>query len=316
MSAQQDLRNPTGMLALLAAIVLFSTVEIASKAIQAGYGAQLDPFLLVFLRFFVTGVVLLALGYPAARRRGLRLEARDYAVLCLNGIIGIALSISLFHVAILAFRNASSAAVVFSANPVFVALLAPLVNRETISARQTVAVLLGGLGVICFAFESGHLAWDSVTGLLIMVSSAFFFAVGICLSRRIMPRYGPLLTMGLSSLFGSLAVLPIGLWRSTHPILPEIMKAWGPVLYVVLPGTALAYGLYYYGLARTSAYRASVTFFLKPVLATVLAVLVRHERLNGFTLGGTGLVLLGLALALVGRRRPGPVPATGAMSCR
>lgn len=300
MSDQAPGPSPAGTLALLGAIVLFSTVEIASKAIQVGCAARLDPFLLVFLRFFVTALCLLAIGLPGARRQGIRLGARDMAILCLNGIVGIALSISLFHVAILAFRNASSAAVVFSANPVFVALLAPLINREGVSLRQSVAVVLGGMGVLCFAFESGHLESDSVKGLLVMVCSALFFALGICISRRIIPRYGPLLTMGISSFFGSLVVLPIGLWRSPVPIGPELAKGLFPLLYVTLAGTALAYGLYYYGLAKTSAYRASVTFFLKPVVATALAVLLRGERVNGYTLGGTGLILVGLVLALLG----------------
>jgi drug/metabolite transporter (DMT)-like permease len=310
MNCREQGPNLTGTLALLGAIVLFSTVEIASKAIQTGCNARIDPFLLVFIRFFVTGLCLVAIGLPAARRDGVTLRSRDYAVLCLNGVIGIALSISLFHVAILAFRNASSSAVVFSANPVFVALLAPLINREGLSLRQGLAVVLGGMGVLCFAFESGHLESDSVKGLSIMVLSALFFAIGICVSRRIMPRYGPLLTMGISSLFGSLVVLPVGLWRSVVPVVPELVKALLPVLYVTLAGTALAYGLYYYGLSRTSAYRASVTFFLKPVVATVLAILLRGEHVNAYTLGGTGLILVGLLLALLGgklwiRRKPG-----------
>ena len=292
--------NPAGTLALLGAIVLFSTVEIASKAIQVGCGAHIDPFLLVFLRFFVTGLGLLAIGIPSARQRGVVLGPRDLGILCLNGVVGIALSISLFHVAILAFHNASSAAVVFSANPVFVALLAPLINREGVSLRQSVAVVLGGLGVLCFAFESGHLESASIKGLLVMVGSAFFFAIGICVSRRIIPRYGPLLTMGISALFGSLVVLPIGLWRSTSPILPELSKGLWPLLYVTLAGTALAYGLYYYGLAKTSAYRASVTFFLKPVIATALAMGLRGERVNAYTASGTVLILLGLVLAVLG----------------
>lgn len=300
-----------GALALGGAIVLFSTVELASKAIPAACGASIDPFLLVFVRFFVTALCLLAVAVPGARRRGLRLGLSDLAVLAGNGLVGIALSIGLFHMAILAFRNASSSAVVFSVNPVFVAMLAPLVNHERIGARQVGAVLLGSAGVLCFVWESGRPQGDSVRGLLVMAASAALFAAGICISRRLIPRYGPLLTMGVSSLFASLAVLPVGLWRSAGPVLPEFAKAWVPVLYVALAGTALAYGLYYYGLARTSAYGASLAFFLKPVLATGLAVVLAGERLNAWTAGGTGLVLAGLLAALAGDR-PGARRTTGA----
>lgn len=302
MTQPSDSAAWTGSAALLGAIVLFSTVEIASKAIQVTCDATIDPYFLVFLRFFVTGLCLLAIGLPAAWRRGLRLRPADAGILALNGFVGVALSITLFHVAILAFRNASSSAVVFSANPVFVALLAPLINRETLTWRKALAVLLGGSGVLCFAFESGRPESDSIKGLLVMLASAALFACSVCISRRIIPRYGPMVTMGGSALFGSLMVLPFGLWHSQVPIGPELVKAIWPVTYLVLGGTAAGYGLYYYGLARTSAYRASVSFFLKPVLATVLAVVIRHERLNAYTIGGTALVLVGLILALLSGR--------------
>jgi drug/metabolite transporter (DMT)-like permease len=311
-SSAQD-HHRVGTWALLGAILLFSTVEIAIKIMQVQCAARIDPFLLVFMRFFVTGLVLVAAGLPGARRRGLRLGVRDYVVLGVNGLLGITLSISLFHVAVQAFRNASSAAVVFSAHPVFVALFAPLINRERLSLRQTLGVLLGGTGVLSFALESGHLEHASARGLQVMVCSALFFALSVCLSRRIIARYGPLLTMGISSLFGSVLVLPVGLWHSTLPVLPELAKGLVPLLYVALAGTTLAYALYYYGLACTSAARASAVFFLKPVVATVLAVLLRGERVNAYTVSGTGLILVGLVAVWVGnnlraKSRPGVSP--------
>lgn len=286
-----------GTSALVGAVVLFSTVEIASKEIQVA-GAQIDPFILVFMRFFMTGVCLLLLGLPRARRSGLRLGVGDIGLFCLNGFIGIALSISLFHMSILLFRNASSSAVVFSANPVFVAVLAPLINRESLNGRKIAAVILGAAGVLCFAFESGRMTTSSLMGMGLMLGAASAFALSICISRRIISRYGPLVLMGFSALFGSLMVLPVGLLRSGPDLAAEVGAAWGPVLYVIFPGTVMAYGLYYFGLSKTSAYRASVSFFLKPVLATVLAVMLRGERINAFTVGGTFLILCGLFLAM------------------
>jgi len=60
-----------GMASLLAAVALFSTVEIASKFI----GPQLDPLTLTFIRFFLTGIALLILSIPA-----LRLQIGSHAV--------------------------------------------------------------------------------------------------------------------------------------------------------------------------------------------------------------------------------------------
>jgi len=52
------------------------------------------------------------------------------------------------------------------------------------------------------------------------------------------------------------------------------------VAYVVFLGTALAYVLYYYGIMNTSAQKASPAFFLKPVLASLLAAQILGETIN------------------------------------
>ncbi|HQK79736.1 MAG TPA: DMT family transporter [Syntrophales bacterium] len=57
-------------------------------------------------------------------------------------------------------------------------------------------------------------------------------------------------------------------------------EAWLPVAYVVFLGTALAYVLYYYGIMNTSAQKASPAFFLKPVLASLLAAQILGETIN------------------------------------
>ncbi|OPY03065.1 MAG: hypothetical protein A4E66_02692 [Syntrophus sp. PtaB.Bin001] len=41
-----------------------------------------------------------------------------------------------------------------------------------------------------------------------------------------------------------------------------------------------------------------MTFFLKPALASLLATLLLHEKINVYMLSGTTLILLGLAFAL------------------
>ena len=54
-----------GIFCLLAGVGLFSTVEIAGKMI----GGRVDPVTLTFVRFLVTGIVLLAISAPVMRMR-------------------------------------------------------------------------------------------------------------------------------------------------------------------------------------------------------------------------------------------------------
>lgn len=286
--------NLSGWLALFAGVGLFSTVEVVSKVI----GSRVLPFPMVFIRFFLTGVILLGLALPALRQRREPLLARDLGIFVVIGAIGVALSLSLFHLALLIFAKAASCTVVFSANPVFVMLFARLINGEAWTARKWIALALGVSGVTCFTWETGAFNAQSLAGLSLMVLAAMAFALSICISRRVIARYGVFLLMGASALCGSLLVLPLAVISVAHSGAGGLISAWLPVLYLALAGTALAYALYYYGLSRGTAFQASMTFFLKPVLASLLAFLLLGEQINAFMIIGSLLILSGLMITV------------------
>ncbi len=286
-----------GVTALVSAVIFFSTIEIVSKDV-ALKGAQIDPFLMVFLRFFVTGVVLLSIGLPGFLRRGGKLDWQDAKIFLLNGFFGIAVSISLFHAAIIMFSNASSSAVVFSANAVFAIVIARFLNQEPWSVRKWAAVACALLGISLFVFEQGKPSLDTLKAILTMSLAALGFAYSVCLTRQRVHKYGATLFMGASSLVGSLFTLPLAGWRLPENFLGEIVKVWPELTYIVLIGTTLAYLLYYIGLKQMSAFIASMTFFLKPGLACILAWLWKGEQMNAWTISGTIIILAALSLTL------------------
>jgi len=256
----------------------------------------------------VTSVVLLLISAGSWRGRIRGFGLGDWGIFCLNGFVGITVSISLFHMAIMSFRNAASSAVVFSANPVFVTILARYINGEPWSRGKWLSVVLGATGIAAFAWESGNPTSESLLGLSLMIGAAVSFALSICISRRHVGRYGPVAFMGFSSFFGSVFVLPLGLWRGGSAGFAAMAEGWLLVGYIVVFGTAVAYGAYYFGLSRTSAYEASMSFFMKPVLASALSVVLLRESLNVWTVSGTALIVGGLFLSI---RLPGRKTGVG-----
>ncbi len=279
-----------GVISLICGVGLFSTVEVTGKFI----GTRIDPVVLTFIRFFITGIVLIIISIPILRLRMNPLGLKDYGIFCLNGFIGIASAISIFHIALLVFEKAASSAVVFSVNPVFVMIIARFVNNEPWKFQSWISAIVGAVGVSCFAWESGSLTLDSLSGLGLMLLSASLFALSICIAKRFMALYGATLLMGFSALFGSLMLLPIIFIRMPLHGFSGLCQAWIPVLYISLAGTALAYGLYYFGLLNTSANKGSMTFFLKPVLASIFAVIFLDETINIYMIIGTCLILSAL----------------------
>ena len=76
----------------------------------------------------------------------------------------------------------------------------------------------------------------------------------------------------------------------------ELAKGWVMVVYLSVTGTALAYGLYYYGIHHTSAQGGSMSFFLKPVIASVLGVVFMGDDIT--VRFGVATVLVFTALML------------------
>jgi drug/metabolite transporter (DMT)-like permease len=284
-----------GPVALLAGILLFSTIEVASKLMQSGGGiAGAYPFWLAALRFIVAGLILLV---PAARAlRGRSCTLRDAAVLIGLGLLGVTLMSSLYHLSI-TFLPANVAALVFSCNPVFVVLFAPLFLPEKITARKLVATVLCLTGIAV-------LAWDradgiSSGGLLLMLMAILIFALYTVLFKKATPRYGALPVTAFAGLSGGLGILPLALATEGFPLPTYGSADWLGIAYLAVAGTALGYFLFIYGLSHVEAGAGSMVFFLKPFFAALLAHALLGEALSAPLLAGGALIVGGMVVALV-----------------
>ncbi|MDD3276450.1 MAG: EamA family transporter [Kiritimatiellales bacterium] len=291
--------NLRGLLALLAGIVLFSTIEVASKLMQIGGGiAGHYPFWLAALRFIITGLVLFI---PAALcSRGKAFCGRDVAALAGLGLLGVTLMSSLYHLAI-TFLPANVAALVFSCNPVFVVLFAPLILSEKITVRKLMAgaLCLAGIAVLARDRSDGV----SATGLLLMLVAIIIFALYTVLFKKMTPRYGALPITAFAGLIGGLCILPIALHFEGFPLATYGAADWWGLAYLSLIGTALGYFLFIYGIGHVEAGTGSMAFFLKPFLAALFAWMVLGEDLTLPMLIGGAFILGGMAVALVRIRR-------------
>jgi drug/metabolite transporter (DMT)-like permease len=293
-----------GLLALLSGIVLFSTIEVVSKLMQAGGAvAGRYPFWLASLRFVIAGLILFI---PAFRQiRGKPFTARDAAVLAGLGLLGVTAMSSLYHLSI-TFLPANIAALVFSCNPVFVVLFAPLVLPEKITARKlaSVAVCLTGIYVLAGDRADGV----SATGLLLMLTAIVIFALYTVLFKKVTPRYGALPVTAFAGLVGGFCILPLALGVEGVPLATYGLADWLGVAYLSVIGTALAYFLFIYGISHVEAGAGSMAFFLKPFLAALIAWLLLGEALTVPMLIGGALILAGMVIALA---RPLPKPPPG-----
>ncbi len=297
-------RHGYGM--LLAAVVLFSTVEVLTKWI----GPAMPPLRMAGLRFLVCAAVLAAPALGEYRRRGRRWSRRDALLFAGLGAVGVTAAIGLFHVAI-TYLPANVSAVVFSGNPVFVVFLAPMLLREPMTRRKAAAVVIGLLGIAAFARYDGTWSARAATGLLLMLGSVAAFALYTVMSKRCIPVYGAVPITAFASLAGSLLLLGLSWAAEGRPWAACSARAWGGVLYLGVAGTACAYVLYFAGLHRVEASRGSLLFFLKPWVASLLAWRLLGEGVTPAMWAGGSLVLASLLVALGPTRPAAARPGAG-----
>jgi drug/metabolite transporter (DMT)-like permease len=286
----------TGYAWVLLAVVLFSTIEVVSKAM----GPARPALQIAFLRFFLAGLVLLPFAIRALRRDGKPLKRQDWILYAGLGLIGVTVGIGLYHMAV-ARLQANQSAILFSGNPVFVAALAPLLLKERIDRRHAGALALGVAGMACFVWDRGGPSLRTVSGVALMVASMVAFALYTVLSKKIVPRHGAIVLTAFASLFGGLILLPLT-WAADGPPW-RLLTAWHwlAVGFLAVFATAVAYAAYFHGLRHVKASRGSMIFFAKPVLASVLAWILLREPLGAASILGGILIISATAVAIGGK---------------
>ena len=245
--------SPAGYAWVLLGVLLFSTIEVVSKALCPARPA----LQLAFLRFFLAGLVLLPFALHALHRQGRRLTRQDWLLYGGLGLIGVTAGIGLFHLAIERLP-ANHAAILFSGNPVFVAAMAPALLHERIGRRHAVALGLALAGTVCFLWDRGHLSTRVASGVTLMISSMAAFALYTVLSKKVVGRHGAIVLTTFVSLLGGLFLLPLTWIQDGPPWRLMVPWHWLAVGYLAVFTTAIGYAAYFHGLRHVSASRGSM----------------------------------------------------------
>lgn len=271
---------------ILITIILFSTVEVASKKIAL----NIEPVYLAFLRYIISGTIIFIVGYNEIRKNKIKL--RDLAGTILTGFIGITVAIGLFHTSLL-YIEAAKGAVIFSLNPVFSGLFAYLLLKEKIGKGTVVGMMIGFAGVYIVSFGFEIVKFNSIKGPVFMLLSSILFGAYIVLSKKYVKIYGKFGATGIIFISGAVMYIP---FIKSYEI-KNIAVTLPVVLYLAIFATGVAYVCYFYGLSHISVAAGSSMFYLKPIMATILAVLYLKENLKVEFYIGVAVIFIGLGIS-------------------
>jgi len=210
------------------------------------------------------------------------------------------------------------AATLGAVGPLLVALLAwPLLGTRPV--RRVVAAGVAAVAGVALLVLTPAAALDPV-GIAAGLGATVSTALGIVLTRRFGPPPAPLLVAtGWQLMAASALLLPLALAVEGTPPTPDGSALIG-FGWLALVGTALAYALWFRGLAALPTTRVAFLVLLSPVVAATLGWAALGQSLSPLQLAGMAVALgsivaaQGAALPRLRRRRlseraaPAPSP--------
>ena len=264
-------------------------MEVAAKYT----GGAFNSIQLTFLRFLIGGLMLLPFAISDLKKRGHSLTAGDLGYLLFLGVISISISMTLLQVSMIGI-NANLAAIIICTNPLFTMIFAHFVADDPFTKRKAVVLLLMLIGLVIVANPAEVLS-GGIDPLYLgcAVVAAVTFGLYTAYGKRRIASIGGMAQNAFSFLFGCAVLLPVMLIADI-PIFGGISVQTLPVLlYLGIFVTGLGYYFYMKAIELGGPSVASIAFFLKPVIAPILAFIVLGEPITANLIVGVLFILAG-----------------------
>lgn len=272
----------------------FGTMEAASKL----GGLSFNAIQLVFLRFAIGGILLLPFAIADLRKRECRLMASDIVYLFVLGIVCIG-SMALMQIGLRSI-NANVASIIISMNPLFTMIFARFIVGEAFTRRKALVLLISFIGLIIVINPKNLIAGGiNAQGLLITLLAAAAFGLYTALGKRRLAKIGGMAQNCLTFLFGDVALLIVMLCTGIPVVEGITLQSLPVMLYLGIVVTAAGYFFFVKAIALSGPSNASIAFFIKPVLAPIVALIVLKEPITINFVIGVVFILIGSYLKMI-----------------
>ncbi|GAB7043132.1 MULTISPECIES: DMT family transporter [Catenuloplanes] len=244
-------------------------------------------------------------AHPGDRRAGAvrtRRRVRRLLMVAATGV-GLAVYQSAFYVSIAETGLAVATVVTLGAGPILIAVGARVFLAERLGHAGAAAIALALAGLIALSLDSGTTGPRPALGIGYALLSALGYAVVTLVGRTPGSAGDPFRTSLTGFVVGGIVLTPFALADGVLPATGGLPVTIGWLLYLGVVASALAYGLFFAGLAHVGATTAAVVTLLEPVAAALLAVAFLGEHLTPAVLTGMLLLLGAVAVLAYPARR-------------
>lgn len=277
-------------------IILILSLIWSSTWLAIKIGLEtLPPFLSAAIRFFIAFITLSI--YAIKLKLTIPRDLRSHVFFILFSLINFSIGYGLVYWGE-QYINSGLTSVLFSVMPFYVAFLSiKMLPSEKISLKKILGITTGFGGVAIIFWDQLYLSDSmSVYGMLAVLLSPAFSALGTIIGKKASATYHAVTLNTFPLLYTSLALLAVHFVTesgiSANFTLPAILS----LFYLGIFGTAIAFVLYFSLLKTTSAVLMSLITFITPPLALFWGWLVLGERISWELLFGMIIIFSGILI--------------------
>lgn len=293
-----------GCLYILVGATLWGFSSTVAKAL---FNIGISPFQLVSIRLPLASAMLLATLLVYDRRRVV-VAMKDLPYFILFGTLGVVGNQLTFYFTISKIQVGPAVLIQYVA-VIWITLFAILFQEEPFSRSTLAAMAFAVLG--CYFVVGGYrtdLLRLNRIGILYGLLSSFFVAFYALYGEKGLKRYDAwtliLYGFALGGIFCWAAFPPLEILRASYPL-----KIWGAFLFIAIFATLIPFGLYFKGIDRLRATRASIIGTWEPVMSCITAYSILGEVLEPLQiLGGLAVIAAVIVLQLGKEKRRIPTP--------
>lgn len=258
---------------------------------------EVSPMMLIFLRWGIVVIILLALQSREMRAAIPIIKGRLVWVALMGGL-GMSVFNALFYIAAHT-TTALNLGIIQSTMPGLILLGSFLVFGTRINLRQCfgLAITLGGVAVV---ISNGSLAQFLMLtfnfGDILMLGAGLFYS-GYTLGLRGRPKLSSMVMMGFFAIAAFIATIPmLAIEAVTTGVVFPGREGWVVIIYIAVIPSLLSQVFFIRGVDIIGPGAAGLYANLVPVYAAILAVLLLGEDFQIFHLIALGLVFGGIYL--------------------
>lgn len=283
------------------ALIITNIIWGAASPIFKVALTNIPPFTLAFIRFFFAAALFL----PFAIIRRQKVTKRQLFEICLGAFFGISINIAFFFLA-LPKTNSINAPIIASSQPIFLFILAVLFLKEKPHRKIFWGILISFIGVLTIVISPLLLNHTTTVlqretafeGNIFLIIATLGAVLQALITKKVLKNVNHFVVNYIGFLFGSITFIPF--------MIPELQQwsfsqlninGWMGIIFGVFFSSALAYGLFMYGISKIDAQEVGVFSYIDPVIAVILAIPLLGEYPTPIFFAGSLCIFLGIILA-------------------